>query len=324
VNGIYYINANLPAAQSAFVGADNRPRYTPTNRINQPVTTAIALKNQNVGRSWNLAFSGEKTMSAGFWVKTAYSYGEARNTVDPGSIAAGSWQTNPISFDPNNPELALSSTSPGHRFFIGASYTKDYFGWGGTTIAAFWESRTIGNASYLYAADLNGDSGTNDLIYIPRDQSEMNFSPIPASAASRAFTPAEQAAAWDALINQDEYLSSRRGQYAERGAKWLPMVHRLDFNVAQNFYVNVGGKRNTFQFRVDMDNFTNLLNENWGAGQRLVSNQPLTNPGVEAATGRATYRLRVVNSELMKNTIEQTAGIADVYRVMFSLRYTFN
>ena len=30
VNGVYYINANLPAAQSAFVGADNRPRWTGT------------------------------------------------------------------------------------------------------------------------------------------------------------------------------------------------------------------------------------------------------------------------------------------------------
>ena len=28
VNGIYYINANLPAAQSAFTGVDNRPRWT--------------------------------------------------------------------------------------------------------------------------------------------------------------------------------------------------------------------------------------------------------------------------------------------------------
>ena len=27
VNGIYYINANLPAAQSAFTGVDNRPRW---------------------------------------------------------------------------------------------------------------------------------------------------------------------------------------------------------------------------------------------------------------------------------------------------------
>ena len=28
VNGIYYINANLPAAQTAFAGVDNRPRWT--------------------------------------------------------------------------------------------------------------------------------------------------------------------------------------------------------------------------------------------------------------------------------------------------------
>ena len=31
VNGVYYINANLPAAQSAFAGADNRPRWTGTS-----------------------------------------------------------------------------------------------------------------------------------------------------------------------------------------------------------------------------------------------------------------------------------------------------
>ena len=33
VNGVYYINANLPAAQTTFSGPDNRPRWT-ANRIN--------------------------------------------------------------------------------------------------------------------------------------------------------------------------------------------------------------------------------------------------------------------------------------------------
>ncbi|MEO5896354.1 MAG: carboxypeptidase regulatory-like domain-containing protein [Vicinamibacterales bacterium] len=326
VNGIYYINANLPAAQTTFVGADNRPRYT-TGRINavvgNTVTTAVVLKNQNVGRSWNLAFSGEKNLSAGLWLKTAYSYGRARNTVDPGSIAAGTWQNNPQSADPNNPGLRTSANAPGHRFFLTASYSKDYFGWGGTTVSAFWESRTIGNASYLFGSDMNGDSGINDLIYIARDQSEMNFVTSTQGNPARTFTPAEQAAAWDAFISQDKYLSSRRGQYAERGAVWLPMVHRLDFSVAQNFFVNVGGKRNTFQFRVDIDNFTNLLNENWGASQRLVSNSPLISPTTDAL-GRSAYQLRSFNGQLMSKTFEQTAGIPDVYRVMFSLRYTFN
>ena len=36
VNGISYINANLPAAQTSFTGADNRPRWT-SNRMNANV-----------------------------------------------------------------------------------------------------------------------------------------------------------------------------------------------------------------------------------------------------------------------------------------------
>jgi hypothetical protein len=323
VNGIYYINANLPAAQSAFVGPDNRPRWT-SNRINSAVTTAIALKNQDVGRSWNIAGSLERMLRDGLWVKTAYSYGEAKNTIDPGSIAAGSWQNNAQAGDPNNPGTGFSSFSPGHRFFIAASYTRDYFGWGGTTFSAFWESRSLGNTSYLFGSDMNGDTGTNDLIYVARDQSEMSFETYTSNGVT--YTAAEQAAAWDAYINQDKYLSTRRGQYAERGRVWLPMVHRLDIAVAQNAFLNVMGKRNTFQFRVDIENFANLLNNDWGVGQRIISNQPLTlrAANVVDGSGRSVYRLRAINNQLMAATFEPTAGITDVYRVMFSVRYLFN
>ena len=64
VNGIYYINANLPAAQTAFVGADNRPRYT-SNRIHSNVSNAVVLKNQDVGRSWTASASLQKTLPPG-------------------------------------------------------------------------------------------------------------------------------------------------------------------------------------------------------------------------------------------------------------------
>jgi hypothetical protein len=150
----------------------------------------------------------------------------------------------------------------------------------------------------------------------------MNFSPIPATSTVRAFTPQEQAAAWDALIAQDPYLSERRGQYAVRGATFLPFVHRLDLGITQDVFTNIGGERHRFQFRVDLINFSNLLNKNWGVAQRLVSNSPLTNPGVDAQ-GRATYRLRVISGELMNRTLEQTADLLDVYKVMFSVKYFF-
>ena len=41
---------------------------------------------------------------------------------------------------------------------------------------------------------------------------------------------------------------------------------------------------------LDIQNFGNLLNSNWGVGQRVIRNQILTNPGVDAQ-GRATYRI---------------------------------
>ncbi len=329
VNGIYYINANLPAAQTTLAGADSRPRWT-NNRIHSQVQNAIVLKNQNEGTSWNLSGMLTRNFANGFFIKSAYSYGESKNTIDPGSIAFGSWTGNAMSRDPNNPGVAYSTNSPGHRFFVAGTFTKDFFRFGSTMVSVFWESRTIGNASYTFAGDLNGDGGVNnDLLYVHRDVSEMNFSPF--TVGTRTFTAAEQAQAWDAYITQDPYLSGRRGQYAERGGTFLPLVNRMDLSVSQNVFGNLGGQRNGFEVRVDVLNFGNLLNSNWGVGQRIAGSttsppfyaQPLTNAAVDA-TGRATYRLRVVNNELLRETYERTAFLDDVYRFQISLRYNFN
>jgi hypothetical protein len=274
-----------------------------------------------VGRTWNTIFSVRKNTTYGN-LTAAYNYGEAKNTIDPGSIAFGSWSNNAMSNDPNNPGLSFAGASPGHRFFVGGSYRREYFGFGATSISAFWESRTIGNTSYIFSGDMNGDGGFNDLLYIHRDTSEMNFQAIP------GFTPAQQAAAWDAYIAQDPYLSKHRGEYAERGAVFLPLYHRLDLGITQDVFANVGGERHRFQFRVDLINFGNLLNKNWGVAQRLVSNSPLIVPsaaqgGPADAQGRMQYRMRVVNNQLMSQSYEQTADLFDVYRVMFSVKYFF-
>ncbi len=336
INGVYYINANLPAAQSAFVGADGRPRWTGVacatagqagpcvtrinNAVGNQITNAIVLKNQNVGRSWNVAGSLSKTLTSGFSIKSAYSYGEARNTVDAGSIASGSFTNNPMHGDPNNPGPGYSSASPGHRVFVATSYSKQYFGFGATTVSAFWEARTIGNTSYTFSGDMNGDTAGNDLIYIPRDTSEMNFSTF--TASGKTFTAADQAAAFETYIKQDNYLSKHRGEYAERGAVFLPFVRRMDLSLSQDVFHSIAGRRHSGQIRLDVTNFGNLLNHNWGVGQRLTRNQILTN-GAADAQGRATYRLAVVNNQLLTKSLETTTFAGDVYTMMLSFRYTF-
>ncbi|HUF66533.1 MAG TPA: carboxypeptidase regulatory-like domain-containing protein [Gemmatimonadaceae bacterium] len=352
VNGIYYINANLPAAQSAFTGADDRPRWVGpscggiapvspcvtrlNNTLGNQVQNAIVLKNQNVGYSWNIAASLEKPFATGSFMKAFYSYGIAKNTVDPGSIAFGSWNNNPHPGDPNNPGIGFAGTSPGHRIAAVGSLRREWFRFGGTTMSIFWEGRTLGNVSYTYAGDLNGDGGTsNDLIYVPLNQSEMNFQTFcnttgapagPCTNGGTTITALEQAAAWEAYIQQDEYLRTRRGRYAERNGFFLPMVYRADVSLMQEVRI---ANRNAFQIRLDILNAGNKIGPNWGVGQRVVNTQPLLVPtsaqgGPADALGRAQHRMRLVNNELLTKSLEQTAGLTDVYRIQLGVRYLFN
>ena len=342
VNGLAYYNANLPAAQSTFNGPDQRPRWTGTScaqatatpcatRLNNvagnQITNAIVLTNSDAGRSWNFAASVAKTLQAGFSFKSAYSYGESKTLVDPGSIAAGSFTSNAIVTDPNNPPLAFSASSPGHRFFINASYTRQYFSWGATSVSAFWNTFTGGNTSYLFSGDMNGDSANgNDLIYIPRDQSEMSFATFTTGtgANARTFTAQAQADAFEQYIQNDPYLREHRGEYAQRNATFLPRITRMDVSVVQEVFRSLGNNRHSGQFRLDIQNFGNLLNPDWGASQRIRQNQILTNAGVDATTGRLTYRMALQSGELITSPFQTNAQINDVYTLMLSFRYTFN
>ena len=331
VNGIYYINANLPAPDANFTGADARPRWNVDkcaavsgnqfNRLNCAVTSAVVLKNQNVGETYNASVSLERAFRNGFYAKLATAYGTSENTVDPGSIAFGSWNNNQHTGNPNDPGLGNSNNYQGRRSFAVVSYTRDFLGFGNSSISMVLENRTIGNSSYVFSGDLNGDGGTsNDLIYVPANDGEMNFAAI---GGATPFSIAAQQAAWNAYIDQDPHLRTRRGQYALRGGLILPEVTRMDLSVSQDVSRLLAGRRNSLQVRLDILNFTNMINSNWGAARTAISTSPLI-PTTPLADGRARYTMRVINGQLMSRTFQKTAGEADVWRMQLGLRYTFN
>src|SRR4029078_713750 len=137
----------------------------------------------------------------------------------------------------------------------------------------------------------------------------------------RTYTAAEQAQAWESYIKADKYLSAHRGQYAERGPFSLPFVRRMDLSVGQEVFANLIG-RNAFQVRLDIQNFGNLLNKNWGVSQRIVlRTQPLSAQGADAR-GRAQSPLRTLTpgGDLITKPLESTATLSDVYRMQISLR----
>jgi len=298
------------------------------NAIGNQVTAAYVIKNQSQNRSWNIATSVTKPMSHGVSLSGGYGFGDSKSLVEPSSTAGSSWgNSNPITFDPNNPALARSANAQGNRVFLSATYTHQYFGWGGTTVSMFYSAspsiNTFSTAnSYIFSGDANGDVNTaNDLIYIPKDQSEMNFRTL--TVSGKTFTPADQAAAFDQYIQNDSYLNSHRGQYAERNGFFSPLVNRIDLSLMQDVFHKVGGARHSGQIRLDITNFGNLLNHNWGVSQRLINNQILTSPQADAQ-GRLSYTMQSANGNLLTSPWQTNAGIADVYVMMLSFRYQFN
>jgi hypothetical protein len=318
------------AAAGQAGGCVNRINNDPGNQV----TANFVLQNGNTGNSWNFAQTLAKQTSFGLSVRGAYSYGISNTVSDPESTAATSFARNSHRADPNNPGSSTSMWAPGHRVFALVNYIKTYKNFGTTSISMFWEARhstVTGStrASYVFAGDMNGDGvAANDLIYIPKDTSEMNFAAF--TASGRTFTAEEQATAFDAYIKQDPYLSKNRGKYADRNGLALPMFRSADLSITQDLFRNIGGAKNGFQLRLDILNVGNLLNSNWGVAQRPVAAintnnqlQILTNPAVDAQ-GRATYRLPVVNGQLITKTFQSTATTNDVYQMMLSLRYSFN
>jgi len=325
LNGIGYVNVNLPTAQTNFTGIDARPRWT-SNRIYNNVSDAPVLTNEGVGHAYNLSFTIEKPMSKGLYAKLGYTYGASWNTGDPGSIAYGNWTGITSSRDPNNPGLGYSAFSPGSRFFAAMTYQRNLFGVGPTTVGLYLDGHTYGNGSYVFSNDMNGDGVSgNDLIYIPRSQAEMNFvtEKVGSGSDTATYTGAQQAAAFDAYINQDSYLSKHRGQYAQRNAAFLPMVWRLDGSISQDLGAMLGGQSHRLQVRLDVLNLTNLIDKNWGLGESFTQLRVLSYAGLDA-NGAATYKLASVGSKLISSSYITTASSSDVWRIGLSLRYLFN
>ena len=180
--------------------------------------------------------------------------------------------------------------------------------------------------SYIVAGDLNGDRvSNNDLLYVPLNTADIRFSPL--TVGTTVYTEAQQQAAFNAFINQDPYLSTRRGQYAERNALALPFLHRFDLSVVQDLFVKIKGKRNTFQIRADILNFGNMLNNKWGVSQRAGAPQ-LLNFVSRDATGVPTYRFATQkdvagNTYLAKDTYMYNSSVFDVWTAQLGIRYTF-
>jgi hypothetical protein len=170
-----------------------------------------------------------------------------------------------------------------------------------------------GRYSYTYSGDLNNDgSGLNDLLFIPTDAQidQMRFSGNDAARTA-------QRAGLKSYIAQDDYLSSRRGRYAERYASLSPWYSNWDVRVLQDYRL---ANKHVIQFSVDLLNAGNLLNSNWGVRQ-TASYSGLSQPlGVQLdGVGEPIYSFDTTQRSTFFNDTQLTSR----WRMQFGLRYSF-
>ncbi|UEG54665.1 carboxypeptidase regulatory-like domain-containing protein [Mucilaginibacter daejeonensis] len=347
INNVYGTNVNLvtPTALAISGYADTREIYpssngskfvNPISSTGQPLANGtatganafntIVLTNGKGGHYYNVTAKLEKTFSHGFAGMVAYSRSGAKNIFDgSGDQLINTWSLTQVVNNANTPPLSYANYVVPNRVIASVQYRQEYLKHLATTISLFYEGSITGRFSYIYSNDFNRDGQTNDLIYVPKDASEITF--VPVTYGGVTYTPQQQSDAFFAYVSQDKYLSKRMGKYAERNGAQYPWRNQVDFKFLQDLFVNVGGKRNTIQFSFDVFNFGNLLNKKWGS-YKLVNNSSIlvpTNTSSLSANGttKPTFQLGQDRGSLITNTFRDDVSLNSTYYMQFGLRYIF-
>lgn len=358
INAVYHINANLPAPSQNLRGpdgGDNRPIFLTNNAAGFPATAfnriygaipaaqggntaakpnisdAIVMKNTNLGYSYTLTAQLQKTFRNGLFTSVAYNYADSRSVNDGGSIAQTIWRDRVISGDPNANVLSYFNGLLRHRIVATGAYQFKYAKFFGTTVSFLYNLSPGSRFSYTYSGDLNGDGsggGGNDLIFVPRDRNDILLRNV-TSGSTVTYSADDQWRDLNAYIEQDEYLKNRRGQYAERNGANEPWVGQLDAKLIQDFYVVTGGKTNTLQLSLDIFNFGNLLNSDWGVFKSVNRPALLNFIGYDntgaAATGRPVFQYNYLSGTTpLTQTFQNSFSIASRWQMQFGIRYIFN
>lgn len=308
-------NFGLRTPSGRLDGPGSRPIYTADDRatIFGGPTNAYVFTNADAGYSFNASFSVERNWGGNYF-KVAYNYLQAEDVASiDAEISSDAYDRNPANvLNTNQAELAPSLYGNQHRIIAVGSKVFDWNGKSNfnTTVSLFAEYAQGTRYSYTYNGDINGDGSVlNDLLYIPTsaEMAQLNFG---------GDNPDAQRAAFNAFIEQDDYLSSRRGQFAEKYGALAPWFSQWDLRILQDISV-VGS--NKFQVSLDILNVGNLINDSWGVERRSTFtglDQPVS---VSVTDGTPTYIFDSSRGETFFNDF----SLVSRWQMQFGLRYIF-
>jgi outer membrane receptor protein involved in Fe transport len=277
VNGQPYTDVNGRILYADTISASGSVTNTNQKRIRTlgtpPVNFsegAIMLTNSSAGSNYTLTGQLSKRFNRAFQATAAYTYQQARDVQSLTSDRAiSNWrfgrQFAGLENDPNDAEI--SNFQRPHRLVAYGTWTMPWVK-NQTDLSFYFEG--VSSSPFLYTTnnDINGDGvGGNDPIYVPRDAADLNEIRVGTGSGANFQPDPAVAAALNKFIDMQPCLNSQRGHIMKRNSCTSPFQKRVDVSMRQTL-PEFGGQ--AFTLQLDVFNFMNLLNKNWGQLQLPV------------------------------------------------------
>jgi len=306
-------------------------------------TTAIDLQNQSKDYAYNMTAQLRKRYADNWEAMVAYTYSRARDVQSfTSSTAISNWQFGRTLSGPQEEAFVTTSLfDQPHKIVASGTYTLNWLKKLSTDFSVFYQGASGAPHDYIYggaggAGDLNGDGVQgNDLIYIPTSTTDPNqiqfraitrtiVTPGQPNRIDTVSTVAQQQGLLESFINSSDCLKDHRGQILQRNSCRQPFVNQVDVAIRQNLPV-VADQRLSVQ--LDIFNFGNLLNKNWGRAfvtpTTTNSNVPLMTHVGYSTTNASTAVPIVQFTPPAGGEYAPGATVSNFWRTQLSLRYSF-
>ena len=335
LNNLFYTNINLPDATRtdaqgrtvySAIGANGIPTIAP--QFARYGNFVINLDNQSQDYAYSGTTQLRKRFTGSWEASAAYTYGRSYSVTDlTSSVALSNWQFGrAYAGSQFEQTLAPSAFDQRHRLLLSGTFTAPWKNFP-TSVTNYYSLQSGTPFTYTYGGaggrgDLNGDgSNANDPIYIPAVGGDSKLAFQTATFGGQSRSADEQASAFNSFINGNECLSSQRGRIMDRNSCRNPSFYTWDVSVEQGLPVVRG---NRLAARLDVFNFANLLNKDWGKIRSATGNASttlLTHQAMSSAVGDT--QVPVVTFDPGTNRFPALLNTAAFYQMQLSLRYSF-
>ena len=318
INAVMLDNYNIKPSDGweRFNGSDNRLIYPDDFTYNKNIQTACVLTNTHKGYGYIANITLKAQPIEELRLMAAYTRTESKEISGmPGSDAKSAWSGLYTINGPNFATVQRSMYVVPDRVIASVSYDLHKT----THFNLFYTCYSPGGYSFIYANDMNGDGNPTDLMYIPKDANDIIFAGTPEQQA-------KDAADFWAFVEQDKYLSSHKGEYAEAYAATAPLVHRFDFRFTQDIKFKIGSTSHKIELSFDFMNIGNLFNSKWGVAKNMsaCNNGAILRYAGQNKDGYPTFNLnRDKAGNAPTKTWEYNRASSQCWQLQFGARYTF-